>query len=349
MSSGLAKAPRLSICIPVFNRPDMVRVAIRSAVDQDIQDMEVVVVDNCSTDGTWEALQAFSDPRLRLFRNPQNLGLFGNFNRCLEEARGRYVRILCSDDRLLPGSLARELGLMEANRTAVLLSSLGWVVDQKARRLGQTGDHLPPGIYRGEKAIADILWVLSFYGYNPLNWPSGIMFSKEASLKVGRFDESIASTADVDYWLRLLRHGDLAVSPVWACEVVIHPGVESNRMFLEGHYMWGQFQVAEKCRDLLEEAGLYRGILDQLSARSVWLALKLLRMGKLRSAELHWALPLRAGVPRYKALWALRRHVALRLRRRLFGTCLTLGERSPFSQGGDSSASPGVSGVRPQE
>src|SRR5450432_379001 len=97
-----------SIAIPVFNRRDLVHNALRSAIAQAVPNLEILVVDNCSTDGTWEALQAIRDPRLHLVRNDSNLGLFGNFNRCLELSRGEYVCLLGSDDDLTEGFLARE-------------------------------------------------------------------------------------------------------------------------------------------------------------------------------------------------------------------------------------------------
>src|SRR5579885_2083954 len=105
------KGGKMTLCtiaIPVYNRAQLVRQALESALAQDLENTEILVIDNCSTDGTWETLHEYSDPRLRLVRNPTNVGLFGNLNRCLELAEGKYLRILCSDDRLLPGCIRTE-------------------------------------------------------------------------------------------------------------------------------------------------------------------------------------------------------------------------------------------------
>jgi glycosyltransferase involved in cell wall biosynthesis len=96
--------PRVSVCVPVYRRPELVVEAVRSALAQSFSDLEVVVVDNASPDGTWEACQAVAreDDRVRVFRNDTNLGPVGNWERCLAEARGEFAKLLFSDDLLEP-------------------------------------------------------------------------------------------------------------------------------------------------------------------------------------------------------------------------------------------------------
>jgi glycosyltransferase involved in cell wall biosynthesis len=76
----------------------MVSLAIESALNQTYRDIEVVVVDNASTDGIENVIAQYDDPRLRFVKNKENLGLFGNFNRCIEVSRGEFLHILHSDD-----------------------------------------------------------------------------------------------------------------------------------------------------------------------------------------------------------------------------------------------------------
>lgn len=97
-------SPRVSILIPVFNRKDYIEDCIRSALDQTVRDIEVVVVDNASTDETWEICQrlAATDARLRIFRNETNIGPVRNWLRCVSESRGEYGKILFSDDLMFP-------------------------------------------------------------------------------------------------------------------------------------------------------------------------------------------------------------------------------------------------------
>ena len=107
--------PQVSILIPVFNRKNYIAQCIQSALDQSFADHEIVVVDNASDDGTWEICQQFAalDPRVRVFRNEENIGPVRNWIRCAQEARGHYSKMLFSDDLLEPDCVARMLVPLE--------------------------------------------------------------------------------------------------------------------------------------------------------------------------------------------------------------------------------------------
>ncbi|WP_372757945.1 glycosyltransferase family 2 protein [Mariniflexile sp.] len=90
----------VSILIPVYNRVNLIEETIQSAANQSYTNIEIIVVDNCSTDGTWELLEklALNDNRLRVFRNDENIGPVRNWKRCVDEAKGEFSKILWSDD-----------------------------------------------------------------------------------------------------------------------------------------------------------------------------------------------------------------------------------------------------------
>lgn len=92
--------PLVSICIPTYNRAEMVGTTIESALRQTYPNLEILVVDNASTDTTEEVVAGFRDNRLKYSKNQHNLGLFGNFNRCIELSTGDYIHILHSDDTI---------------------------------------------------------------------------------------------------------------------------------------------------------------------------------------------------------------------------------------------------------
>ena len=101
--------PLISVLIPNYNYVKYVAAAVESALAQTYPNLEVVVSDNCSTDGAWELLNERygADPRVRLYQNARNIGMARNFDRLMELARGRYVMCLSSDDFLLPPHLTR--------------------------------------------------------------------------------------------------------------------------------------------------------------------------------------------------------------------------------------------------
>ncbi len=90
----------VSIIIPVYNRVHLVSKAIESAINQTYTNIEVIICDNCSNDGTWKLLQDYStkDSRIRIFRNIENIGPVRNWKRCVDEAKGYFIKFIFSDD-----------------------------------------------------------------------------------------------------------------------------------------------------------------------------------------------------------------------------------------------------------
>ena len=89
--------PKVSVCIPAFNAEGYIRSAIDSVILQTYQDFEILIVDNCSTDHT-EAIVAelmLLSEKIIFYKNEQNIGMAENFNKCLEYARGKYIKFLC--------------------------------------------------------------------------------------------------------------------------------------------------------------------------------------------------------------------------------------------------------------
>jgi glycosyl transferase family 2 len=100
-------APRFSIVIPTRNRAALLPYALESARWQAVDDLEIVVSDNRSSDGTREVVDAVHDPRVRYVRTPKDLSMPDSFEFALSHARGDFVTYLCDDDALCPSTLAR--------------------------------------------------------------------------------------------------------------------------------------------------------------------------------------------------------------------------------------------------
>lgn len=96
---------RVTIGIPTINRSEMAYRAIRSALLQTYQDIEVIVSDDASTDNTLEHVNRINDPRLMVFPQQKRLGLVGNFDFCLRHASGEFFLLLGDDDMLLPRAI----------------------------------------------------------------------------------------------------------------------------------------------------------------------------------------------------------------------------------------------------
>ena len=103
----------VSILIPVYNRESLISETIQSALNQTYKNIEVVIVDNASTDNTWKIIQSFAgkDSRIKAFSNESNLGPVRNWLRCTDEATGQYGKILWSDDLIAPDFIEKTLPL----------------------------------------------------------------------------------------------------------------------------------------------------------------------------------------------------------------------------------------------
>jgi len=103
--------PLVSILIPVYNREKYILETIDSAINQSYRNIEVIVVDNCSTDGTWQILNemASTDDRIKIYQNAENIGPVKNWKKCIEYSNGEYSKILWSDDVIASSFIEKTL------------------------------------------------------------------------------------------------------------------------------------------------------------------------------------------------------------------------------------------------
>jgi glycosyltransferase involved in cell wall biosynthesis len=137
-SGSAAEVPLVSIGVPVFNGEAFLEDAIRSALAQSLDNLELILCDNASQDRTAEICSDYAarDPRVRYFRNPRNLGAAANYNLAFSHARGRYFKWLAHDDRMLPSFLAKTCRVLEERRDAVLCNTVISYIDSAGIRLG---------------------------------------------------------------------------------------------------------------------------------------------------------------------------------------------------------------------
>src|SRR5215469_600238 len=107
--------PRVSVVIPLFNRARTIERALASVQRQSFSDLEIVVVDDASSDGGADKIAGL-DPRLRILRHPANRGAAAARNTGINAARGEYVAFLDSDDEWLPAKLTTQLGVLDRGK-----------------------------------------------------------------------------------------------------------------------------------------------------------------------------------------------------------------------------------------
>ena len=317
---NLTQTPICTIAIPVYNRSELIKYSLESALSQDISNIEILVVDNCSTDDTWELLNSYKDSRLRLIRNESNIGMFGNFNRCLELATGKYLRILCSDDYLENKSLKKEIEYMEKYPSAALLTTSYVTVNKERKYLSTSYNYFKPGIYKGKYMIYNAIWICASYNDNLFNYPSGVLIRRDAAMRCGLFDNGFNFTADLDYWLRLLEFGDLIILHDIGCSILEHSGREANSLFLNGCLMHDKFEIARRRKRLLQsfDDQLFSDIMKKLAGYCFWYVLKTFAKNQKESANIHLKMIDTYGISYADSIIFFLFHVIEMLRLRMF-------------------------------
>lgn len=139
--------PVVSVIIPAYNTGAYIGKAIESVLQQTLSNLEVLVVDDCSTDNTVAVVQRFVDDRLRLLQNSQNLGVGGARNRAFQAARGKWIALLDSDDWYAPARLEKLVAQAEANDADLLSDDLYLIEDGSIKPWGtllkESGAQIP--------------------------------------------------------------------------------------------------------------------------------------------------------------------------------------------------------------
>jgi glycosyltransferase involved in cell wall biosynthesis len=145
--------PRVSICIPAFNRPLMLLDALRCALRQTFRDIEVLVVHDGENTTVRDAVAAINDPRLRFFVNPVPLGVPGNWNQCVRQAKGEFVQIHPDDDALSPDFVSCAVAALDCHETVGFVQTGGFACNSVLRPAATFTLQGQGGFYSGVEAL----------------------------------------------------------------------------------------------------------------------------------------------------------------------------------------------------
>lgn len=201
------RKPLVSVAIPTYRGARYIGVAIESVLRQSFSDFELLIVDDNSPDDTHAIVERFHDPRLVYLRNERNLGPQGNWNRCLEAARGIYFKLLPHDDMLHLRCLERQVAALDADRdeSIAIVFSARDVLGPDGRTLTRRGY---PGHREGPISRSGIVSACVRRGTNLIGEPGAVLFRKSLADRIGGFDATNPYVIDLDYWFRLLAYGD---------------------------------------------------------------------------------------------------------------------------------------------
>jgi glycosyltransferase involved in cell wall biosynthesis len=208
--STLVAVPQVTAAIATYNRAAYLTEAVESALAQGPVDVEVIVVDDGSTDGTSEALEPYLD-RIEYVRQA-NAGRAAARNAAIRRARGTYVAFLDSDDIWLPGKLERQVRFMEAHPTVGLTHGHSEVMDEHGHTLARETEAQRRAFQDAHRSPP----TYAAYARRCLCLTSTTMVRRDVFDRIGVYDDSVALVGhsvtgeDLDLYLRLALDSEIA-------------------------------------------------------------------------------------------------------------------------------------------
>lgn len=197
--------PLVSVCIPVYNAQDYLSEAITSVLQQDYENIEIIVVDNQSSDNSFTVMQSFCK-KIEAFRNDVNIGMAGNWNECIRRSKGEFIKILPADDYIYNSCISEQVNKF--------LSSCEYlsIVSSSRDLIAESGRHL---MHLSHKKLElkdsyskrEIIKMCFLSGTNIIGEPGAVLLRKSTVDLVGDFRQSAGYAVDLDYWIRMMDYG----------------------------------------------------------------------------------------------------------------------------------------------
>ncbi len=296
--------PAVSVIIPVFNGMNYLGEAIDSVLAQTFTDYELLVVDDGSTDGTWEIVKSYGT-RVRGLQKP-NGGVASALNLGISEAKGRWVAWLSHDDLFLPNKLLRQVGFLSDSPRFSACYTGFYVIDSRGNILRV----FDPPWYPREQAVRALFRRTYMNG-------STMLIKKKCFDRIGLFDERLKHTQDVDMWIRLVQCFEVGRVSERLVKWRLHPAQGSRNVSVQASEEQSFFsrlydelgitgvfpELSESSSDPKVQARGYEWIGDtMLVHRRRWYALAIHRYHQAIMAWPSWRNRARLKIPFVKLL-----------------------------------------------
>jgi len=258
--SSVSSGPKVSVCLPVYNGSNYLALAIESVLAQTFCDFELLIANDCSNDDTQKIIEKYanSDARIKHWINAKNLKLFGNYNACIEKARGQYIKLFAHDDLLHPQMLEKMVTVLDQYADVSLVTTARCWIDGSGQNINARSK-MEAKIMKpfehdtritADQAIGDTL-------KDKTNWlgePCAQMF-RRSQASFG-YDTSFKQIGDLEYSYRLLQKGDYFFIADVLCYFRRHAESWSQARSLElsAHLDW--FLLASKYKKFLPLTGM---------------------------------------------------------------------------------------------
>lgn len=198
--------PLVSVCIPAYNNADYIKETIECVLNQTYKNIELIVVDDQSKDNTVDVVRSIQDDRLKLYINEKNLGMSGNWNRCMELCTGEYIKLICADDLIHETLIAREVEAMEAHPEVLLVESDTQFVDKNGKAKGFYKRYRKSGVVDGKEISKACVHTRDQFGA-----PLANLVRRSAYEMSGGFDSTFVYIVDYDFFMTIAKTGKVYI------------------------------------------------------------------------------------------------------------------------------------------
>ena len=187
----------ISVVMSVYNGEKYLEACIDSILNQTYKDFEFIIVNDCSTDGSWAILKDYEKryESIKLINNTENLGLTKNLNVALASAKGEYIARMDADDKSEPNRFERQIAFLKENQTIDILGTFSNDIDET----GKTIRCRTVPIFHSE--IIKMLPKVS-----PISHPT-VMFKRKSLEKIGFYNPKYRTSQDLEMWYRAAAAG----------------------------------------------------------------------------------------------------------------------------------------------
>ena len=204
--------PKISVLMPVYNCRPFIEESVNSILNQTFKDFEFIIIDDCSTDGTYEYLQTLTDPRISIFRNKKNSGIAVSLNLGLEMAKGIYIARMDGDDISFPDRFAKQVTFMDEHPEIILCGG------------GYQSIGSSKFIFVPKSSHEDI--ILYLMSYSPIAHPTVFFRTKTLTNNNIQYQPEFVPAEDYKMWTVLSKYGKLAN----ITDIVLYYRVHKNQI-----------------------------------------------------------------------------------------------------------------------
>ncbi len=297
--------PFWSVMITTYKRSEYLAKALNSLLQQNINfdEVQIEVIDDCSPTKEAEAIEQIvrevGKGRVTFYRQPKNVGIYANWNTCINRARGYWVHILSDDDRVMPNFYQAYRQQIETYPCSVVLGQ-SIIIDEQDRWLS-----VSKPLQASDGLLDNALKILSLN--NPIRTP-GIVVAREAYEQVGGFTTSLVFTPDWEMWTRLAASVQLAYVKRPYSEFRFHNGSETSKLILDATSVTDSLAATQiiqsRFNNFQDRQEIQLSVNSWLSNESRHLSQKFAHAGYYHSAWLHaiWVLRLTPSISAGKNL-----------------------------------------------